>query len=201
MIDAALIKDLEKRGFSLDLPEYNNNDRIISILKLKNERLYTAIPLLLLEDFNYEFISKKLKTTETFDKIINISCKIFEIENIKNNLPKKNIQFSEYEFNYFYNIFKDCKKNEEELENKKTKKTTKQRNILNLNQSLSKIFSPSKIIIMYKIFNYKEITNSELKYYYKSIRPIILSILDEDLRKYIKIIENTKKITNKIKTI
>jgi len=67
------------------------------------------------------------------------------------------------------------------------------RSTLNINKALSIIYSPGKQKIMEKIFNHEPLTNSELKYYYRSIRPLAQSILNEKLQDYLRIIESTKK--------
>ena len=69
----------------------------------------------------------------------------------------------------------------------------KLRSKLNTNKSLSILFSPGKIKIMDKIFNHEKLSNSELKYCYRPIRPSIHSILNKNLQDYTKIIDSLKK--------
>jgi hypothetical protein len=195
MINARLIKDLEKKGFFLDLPSYDNNELIISILKSNNERLYTAIPLLVLEDFDYNLIIKKTGKKKEFDKILVISAKIFESEGIKHNIALNKIKIPESEFRYYLDNFKESIKQSNNASDNNTAKLSKIRAKINLSKSLETIFSPGKIAILNKIFHHEKLTNTELKYYYRSIRPFIHAILDEDMKNYLKIIESTKKIS------
>ena len=46
---------------------------------------------------------------------------------------------------------------------------------------------------MEKIFNHEKLTNTELKYYYKSISNINKATLNPQLENYLRIIETTKK--------
>ena len=201
MISAKLIKNLEKKGFDLDFPSYNSNEEeIIEILKEKNERLYLAIPLLLQSEFDYKKIIAKLskKSIKDFNHIILIANNIFKLEGIDNKYTKKiikdfKIKSKISQFQYYYNSFKDSIRKTKESKEEILEEQIKIRGKLNTNKALSNIFAPGKMMIMDKIFNHKSLTNSELKYYYRSIRPLILSVLNENLQKYARIIESTKK--------
>lgn len=199
MIDAITLKYLEKEGFLLDLPLNKSIDEIIiKLLKENNPRFFLAIPLILKYDFDYNKIIKKLNQNEikNLNKIISITKKIFKITNANSqslNKIKINDKFKKSEFDYYYNAFNDFLKNKEKREDDKLKKNISLRNKLDINKSLSIIFSPGKIKILNKIFNYEPLTNTELKYYYRSIRPYIKAISNEDLRNYLKIIDNIKK--------
>lgn len=205
MISAKLIKDLEREGFRLDFPSYDSNDdRIIEILKQDNERLNLAIPLLLQYEFDYKKITNKLnkKTKNNFNKIIIIANKIFQSEQIDNSYLKKIIwknkikeKISDDKFKYYRDSFKDSVNNTKKQEEQYFKEQIKIRGKLNLNKALSNIFSPAKLRIMESIFNHEQLTNTELKYYYRSIRPLILSILNENLQKYVRIIESIRKLS------
>lgn len=202
MITARLIKDLEKKGFNLNFPSYSSNEEeIIEILKEKNERLYLAIPLLLQGEFDYKKIIKELdiKSIRKFNEIILITYKLFKLEDIDNNHIKKiikvfNIKVKINQFQYYYDSFKESIGNIKENKETVLEEQIKIREKLNTNKALLNIFSPGKIKIMDKIFNHEALTNSELKYYYRSIRPLILSILNENLQKYVRIIESIKKL-------
>lgn len=198
MISAKLMKELEKKGFDLDFPSYNTEDAIIEILKQKSERLKLAIPLLITEEFDYDYLKKELtnEQLQEFNRIIIISDEIFKKEGImKKHLTKiiftNNIKadIDEFDFKTYYDSYR-----ESTLRKDKTKsQQLKTRNKMTINKTLSAIFSPGKIKIMNKIINHEKLTNTELKYYYRSIRPIISAILDEDLKEYVKRAENTKK--------
>ncbi|MBD3204422.1 hypothetical protein GF327_09095 [Candidatus Woesearchaeota archaeon] len=204
MISAKLTKNLQKYGFELDFPDYKNiEELIIKIIKQDNERLNLAVPLLLEQEFKYRYIKKKLKgkkLIDEFNKIIKISERIYSLENIDNKHIKKKIkennikkEFNKTEFNYYYESFKDSKRRQKNKKRKKLKKEIRIRGKYNINKALSEIFAPAKRRIMKKIFNHEKLTNTELKYYYKSIRPLILSILNQDMQKYLRIVESTKK--------
>ena len=203
MISAKLIKDLEKHGFELEFPGYaSNEEKIIDILKEKNERLYLAIPLLLKQDFDYKKITGRLNRAEIYDfnKIISITNKIFNYEKIDNSNIKKIINnnhikgyINKNEFQYYYNAFKQFTEKEEKIIEEHQQEQLNIRNNLTTNKALSKIFSPAKIRIMGGIFAHEKLTNTELKYYYKAIKPLIDALLNEGLQKYLNIIKETKK--------
>ena len=208
MISAKLIKDLERKGFELDFSSYSSNkEEIIEILKEKNERLYLALPLLFRNEFEYKEIIKRIdkELIKKFKKMIAIANRIFNLEGIdnkhlqdiiKNNNIKEKINNSE--FRYYYDSFKDSIKNLKQTQEHFLDEQIRIRGRLTTNKALSNIFAPGKMKIMDKIFNHEKLTNTELKYYYRSIRPLILSILNIDLQSYIRIIESTKKLRIKV---
>lgn len=203
MISARLIKELEKEGFKLDFPGYESNeDKILEILNENNLRLNLALPLLLRYKFDYEKIILRLskQMAKNFNRVLLISNKIFLEEKIENehlqkiidkhNLKKKT---AEDEYNYFYDSFKEFTRKSERDSEEKLIKQLKLRGTLNTNLALSAIFSPGKIRIMNKIFHHIPLNNTELKYYYRSIRPLSRAILNDNLQKYIRINEANKK--------
>lgn len=203
MPDAKLIKNLEKHGFLLDFPDYNTPEELIlEILKENNPRINTSLPLFLKDGINYENITSKLSIYEKkeFNKIILISENIYKKERIENKLldiiKQKRIKskFSQQEFNEFYDLFKESNLRVNRNEEKIIEKQSKLRLNLDLNKSLSILFSPAKIKIMKKIFNHEKLTNTELKYYYRSISNINKAVLNIDLQNYSRVIEITKKI-------
>jgi len=204
MISAKLAKYLEQKGFMLDFPGYESNEQIaIDILKEENERLYPAIPLLLQEEFDYEKIIKRTdkKLIRRLNKVILIAAKLFKSEGINNvnifGIVKRfkiKGKITENEFKYYYDSFKEAKQKQEAITQGFLKGQILARKKLTLNKALSDIFAPAKMRIMEKIINHEKLTNTELKYYYRSIRPLALAILDEDLRGYLSIVEAAKKI-------
>lgn len=210
MISAKLFKDLERFGFDLDFPSYaSNEDRIFEILKENNQRLYLAIPLLLRDKIDYDSITGKLlilnkdyadSLIKQLNKILVITNKIFALESIDNSHIRDIIsrysikgEVREEEFGYYYTSFKDFSKKMENIEEKDFKENIKIRSKLDINKSLATLFSPAKLRIMEKIFQHNELTNTELKYYYKSIRPLIHAILNEGMEKYLRIVDSLKK--------
>ncbi|MEA3514568.1 MAG: hypothetical protein U9R34_03775 [Nanoarchaeota archaeon] len=211
MKDAMLIRDLEKRGFYLEFPSYNSiEDEIIEILLMRKERLNLAIPLLLQKEFDYGKIISKLTLSkrddnkeiiETFNKIIIITNKIFELEGMGNNhiiriIDEYNLNYNikKSELEYYHSEFINSIRNKEERNEKLLNERIKMRKKLSLNKALAITFSEGKIKIMNKIFNHEPLTNSELKYYYRSIRPLIISILNDKLGDYLETILSIKKI-------
>ena len=202
MLSAKLIKALEKKGFLIEFPEYNSNEElIIEILKENNPRINLNLTIFLNEGFDYRRIKSlidKIKLKE-LNKIIIISEKIYRKENIRNNLKdliiknKIRSKHDEKEFDEFYNAFKDSLLNMVDIEQKIIEKQSKLRLNLDLNKNLRVLFSPAKIRIMKKIFNHEKLTNTELKYYYRSISNINKAVLTHSLQDYLRIIEISKK--------
>ena len=206
MPSAKLIKALEKEGFFLEFPEYYSNEEIVfEILKEDNPRITLCLPLFLRKGIDYKTISSKLnpKKRKELNRAIAISDKIYKKEKIENTLSgiiKQNrikVNFSEQEFKEFYDSFKESRARLKENEQKIIEKQSKLRLNLDLNKCMSVLFSPAKIKIMEKIFNHKLLTNTELKYYYKSISNINKAVLNPNLQDYLRIIEITKKIAEK----
>lgn len=203
MISARLMKSLEEEGFYLEFPAYaSNEERIREILKEDNERLLLALPPLLRQAFDYEKIKRKLKPAlrRKFNQIIVITFKIFQKEEIEHDHLKTIIRkhklirkIAAAELDYYYDSFKEFTRKRENLQEEILKKQIQLRGKLNLNLALAKVYAPGKLRIMEKIFNHEALSNTELKYYYRSIRPLILAILHEDLQKYLRLIEATKK--------
>ena len=205
MIKAKLIKFLEKEGFELNFPDYSSNEEaIIEIIKEKNERLYPALILLLKLPFEYKSLLIHLDKSEIeiLNKFILITNKILHLEKIDSTHLNKIIEdyklktkIEDKEIEHFRLIFNETINRKQYSQEGFINKQTTLRIKLDLNQALSKIFSPAKIRIMDKIFTHQSLTNTELKYYYRSIRPLIKAISNEDLTNYLKIIESTKKIS------
>ncbi len=203
MISAKLIKSLEQEGFSLEFPSYaSDENRIIEIIKSNNERLLLALPLLFRHKFDYAKIIKPLngKDRNTLNRLIYITAEIFKREKIdpsnlsaiiKKQKIHKKIPADELE--YYYTSFKSFQKQKEIKTEESLTKQIDIRGTLNLNQALARVYSPGKRRIMNKIFNHEQLTNTELKYYYRAIRPLSLAILNENMQKYLRIIESTKK--------
>jgi len=122
------------------------------------------------------------------------------LENIENshlkNIIKKyrlSYKINKNELSYYHDAFKQALKKKSELKDNNLKEQVDIRSALNINKALSNIYAPGKKRIMTKIFNHEPLSNTELKYYYRSIRPLILAILNENVQKYVRIIEATKK--------
>ena len=209
MIPAKLIKDLEKIGFQLDFPTYKSNeDRIFEILKTNNQRLFLAIPLILQYHFDYDIIINKLSSLnkdeadrliKQFNKILIITNKIFTLESlnydIQNTIDRYSIKedIKDEEFKYYYDSFKDFSRRTTDIKDERFRENIKIRGKLDTNKSLSEIFSPAKRRIMEKIFQHEKLTNTELKYYYRGIRPLMHAILNESMSQYLRIIDSSKK--------
>jgi len=204
MTNAKLIKALEKKGFELNFPSYDSNeDFIINILREGDARIDAAIPLCLKEDFNYQEIRRKLTTSliDKFNEYILITREICILESLPHDHLDRIIKeekiikkFDKRNLLYFYDIFQECTKRKEERTEKELVKQIKMRTKLNTNKALSLIYSPAKMRILEKICDHEPLTNTELKYYYRSIRPLNRAILHQNLQYYLGVIESAKKI-------
>lgn len=202
MASAKLIKALERRGFYLDFPDYDSPEEIIlDILKENNPRITLSLPLFLYKISDYTKIISKLNISQRKElgRAILISRKIYSRENIKNNLQeiisqnKIKGKFSKQEFEEYYISFKESTSVFEKAEQENIEKQSKLRINIDLNKNLQTLFSPAKIRILKKIFNHEILTNTELKYYYKSISNINRSVLNPALQNYLKVVEMAKK--------
>lgn len=202
MISARLIKALENKGFFLDFPNYNSSEEIIiEILREENPRLNLSIPFFLIDKINYKSIILKLSLNQKkeFGKILLISYRIYKKEGISSHIKEminenKIIgKFSNQEFENYYEAFKESQRMTEEKRGEIIKKQSKLRLNLDLNKSLTVLFSPAKIKIMNDIFNHEKLSNTELKYYYKSISNINKAVLNQSVQDYLRIIEISKK--------
>ncbi len=200
-----LIKSLEREGFSLNYPDnLSNEDKIVDILKEKEQRLYLAIPLLLEKGFIYSEIREKLLKLKdgkdlmtNLDKIILITQEILkktkrnykEIEKIifENKIKEK---FSQGELDYYLEEFKESKREIEKrvFENDDLEKIQKMGSF----KALETIFSPAKIRIMKNIYDFKELTPTEKAYYYRDIKPLIDSLLNRTLQEYLEVVRSNR---------
>lgn len=200
-----LMKSLEKEGFGLNYPDsLTIEEKIIEILKEQEERLYLALPLLLEKDFDYTSIKKELlklkegnKLLENFNKIILISKGIFKrtkrnyeyIEKIisenkiKSNLNKKELEYYLGEYQESKRTVEKNSMGRDDLEKIKKIESYKAREI---------IFSPAKIRIMRKIYEFKELTPTEKAYYYRDIKPLIDSLLNRNLQEYLEVVRKNR---------
>ncbi|MDP7116399.1 MAG: hypothetical protein QF915_05045 [Candidatus Woesearchaeota archaeon] len=201
MISAKLIEELKNYGFELDFPRYYSIEELISqILKQKNQRLYAAIPLLLRKPIDMEKIQATSSAMNAFKQIILITKQIYKKERIDHGQIDQLIKMygikgkiPEDTFNYYHSAFKIAKEKKNRFEDEHLKTSIGQRQQMQMNQALETIYAPAKIRILKNIFEHKKLTNTELKYYYKAIRPISKAILNETLRDYLRIIESVKK--------
>lgn len=205
MPEAKLLYALEKKGFSLIFPRYDTpEDLIINILREKNPRLDSALPLCLKSDFDYQEIKRKLSDSDLIRKLnktILITKEICILEGLPHDHLDRIIQeehikdkIDKNTFNYFYDIFQESLRRQEKQDDQQLTKEMDLRNKLNTTKALATLFSPAKLRILEKISNHEALTMTELKYYYKSIKPINRAILHPTLQNYLRIIESAKKI-------
>ena len=203
MISAKLIKDLEQRGFGLDFPGYSSlEEEIIEILRAKNERLLLALPLLLQQEFDYVSIKRKIRRQllQRFNHIILLSSHLFRRAGVAGEHLQKIIKaeritgkISPAEFDYYFKALQSALQSVQQDSISRKMQSVDMRRTLDMNKALAILFAPAKIRIMEKIFNHEKLSNTELKYYYRAIRPIIAAIGNKQLQDYVQSIEGTKK--------
>lgn len=206
MISAKLIKSLEYFGFELELPMISSRKELIrKILEENNNRLNYSFPLIIetmdtkeLKEL-YSEIYKEKKYLKIFKKLLFLSQEIFKIENKANNLIESlDISFDDIQKptktikQYFLEEYRRAKSNfmKKELEN--NLQIAKDAKKIDLNMNLKKIFSSGKIKILNKIINHQTLSRTEYNYYSSRIKPILNSILDENIKIYLNSIKNTK---------
>jgi hypothetical protein len=203
MISAKLVKDLEKRGFELDFPGFGSTEEeLLEIIRSGNPRFFLAIPILLREPFDYVALCRKLSRGERslFNRMVLIANAIFRLEKIENAHLAEDIRrykikgkIDKGELGRYHSAFKETLQRSLRAKEAALDEQAGLRDRLGTNKALSSIFSPGKMRIMEKIFNHEPLTNTELKYYYRSIRPLIGSILNDSLQKYCRTIWSAKK--------
>lgn len=60
-------------------------------------------------------------------------------------------------------------------------------------EAIGTLFKPGKIKILSKIENNETLSKTEIMYYYRSIRPLILATQNLELQNYLKIVDSAKK--------
>lgn len=201
MPEHEIIKSLEREGFLIEYPDtHSSEEKIILILEEKEKRLNLAIPLLLERNFDYGKIKENLlrlkdgkSLLQEFDKIIVITEEIFRrlkkgSESLSRIIKENKIKahFTEKEFEYYLEEFKESKRNLEKGNFEKG--DLEKRKMIESFNALEKIFSPAKLRILRKIYKFEDLTDTEKMYYYRGIKPIIDAILDKNLQGYLQII-------------
>jgi hypothetical protein len=213
-IDTKLSKALEKYGFELNYPEYTSEEElIIDILNSEEPRFYRLIKIIILfNDIDKSKILKSLNNEQkkTFQKYSKLPFDNNQI--ILFRKYKQNINTGFYEEKLKDEITSIAKKTEDLEEriliinaiekmtlnfNQNKERTIDIRSKYNLQQSINTIFSLGKQNIMQKIENKEELTPTEYSYFSKAIRPLLESILNENLKKYAQMILSTKRIKRK----
>jgi uncharacterized Fe-S cluster-containing radical SAM superfamily protein len=203
MISARLIKDLESRGFYLEFPAYpRKEEEIAEIVKSDNARLSLALPLLMREGFDHDVVKRLLSRTAVaqLNKAILLTNKILIAEGEDNGLIREMIKKNRIsgktasaEFRQYHDAYKSALQKGLKEEEMLLSQDIKLRTALDTNKALSTLFSEGKLRVMQKIFNHSKLTDTELKYYYRAIRPLIHAILHTEMQKYVKIIDAVKK--------
>lgn len=207
MIPARLIKALEARGFALEFPAYvSDEELIIDIIRQENPRLDQALPLLLRREFDYKEIISKMGPSQgkRFNRILLISDWIFKQEGLERDHLRKIIrehrlkaEITDSERSSCHDVFRESLRRSEREEEQHLEEDLAFRDTLRTNQALAEIFSKGKRRIMAKIYGHEQLTNSELKYYYRAIRPLCRAILNRNMQAYARIIETTRKLIEK----
>jgi len=201
MVNYEMMKSLEGEGFVLDYPDISSTeDKIIFLLREKESRLHLAIPLLIEKGFDYKKIAKRLGVLKDgkfllnlFNKIILITLEIFK-KTKRNTLELRDIieenkirgEFTQKELEYYFEEYK-LSKNTIERKNLDAENLEKRKGADSF-KALEKIFSPAKIRILRKIYQFKSLTPSEKTYYYRDIKSLIDAILNKNLQEYLQIV-------------
>lgn len=195
MLSAKALKQLEIEGFEIIFQSEPKEKIFLEVFQENNPRLDLALPLLLADsNFNYKIL-EKIKENK-LKKILAITKNIFEEEGIINENFSKICQkiglhpYTKEEKEYFHSHFIEFQKNKEAREKLHIDIKAK----IELNKDIAKLFAPGKRKILQKISNYEPLTNTELKYYYRAIRPLIKTLLSEEIRNYAKAIDSIKPI-------
>lgn len=203
MIPARLAKALDERGFSLEFPGYDSDEElIVDILRQGDPRLDMAIPLLLQRAFDYKRTVSGLDggQRKRFHKIMLVSERLFRQERLERAHLRELIRehglrakVSDEESASYRDAFREALRKGAEREEERFGEETELREALRTNEALAALFSPGKRRIMENIYRHEQLTNTELKYYYRAIRPLCRAILNHNLQRYCHLIETTKK--------
>ena len=205
-----LTNQLEYYGFNLEFPEYSSEEEsIIDILNCEQPRTYRIIPIIQL--FNKINDKKIIESINLEQRKIYKKYSVFFFDDDEKELFRKYKECLEkdiYDESLRKKIIGLTKKISDidsqliildainSMTNKYNKSAERKLDILsryNLKQSLDRLFSKGKQKIMTKLENREELTLSEYNYYSDGIKPILESIMNENLRQYCQLMLSLKK--------
>jgi hypothetical protein len=167
---------LSKAGFRM-LGEHNRNEElIIDILKTENTRYLKAIPFIIYKyDLNTDSILSRTTKKKLFEKILAITKKIFEESGIQKRIPEYE-ECGDFNYEEFKQEFALQRANEEkpQLAIDKQKIFSE----MNLQMSLSRLFTKKEKEIIKNVLDDKPVSKTEYQYYSRKTKKKLTSIIN-----------------------